>query len=138
MYLYKGYKEKFLNKIQKSDSGCWLWTGHIDRHGYGRNGPKQAHRRSYELHIGEIPKGMQLDHLCRVRNCVNPNHLEPVTPKENVNRGIRPDQMRSKNICDHGHVDQWIVRKSNGWRYCGECARIKDKIRYAAKRVGVK
>lgn len=137
MWKYKGYKEKFLSKIEKTKSGCWLWNGHISKTtGYGRNGPKSAHRVSFEFFKGKIPDGLQLDHLCRVRHCVNPDHLEPVSAKENVNRGIRPSQLRNKKICDHGHFDQWITKKS-GYRYCGECARISDRKRRPSKRKSV-
>lgn len=77
--------------------GCWLWSGEINSSGYGRISQGNnhcgarvrylAHRVSYELHKGAIPKGMDLDHLCRVRLCVNPAHLEPVTRSENNRRG---------------------------------------------------
>ena len=70
---------------------CWIWTGNI-RRGYGlfsyaRHGAMGAHRWSYQLYVGPIPEGLVLDHLCRVRACVNPAHLEPVTQRENVMRG---------------------------------------------------
>lgn len=72
---------------------CWLWTGTIALNGYGliyrQGGPLVgAHRLAYEVHVGPIPKGYELDHLCRVRRCVNPAHLEPVTHSENVRRGF--------------------------------------------------
>lgn len=73
------------------ESGCWLWTGAL-RDGYGRvkfNGSvtQEAHRASYEFHIGPIPEGLVIDHLCRNRSCINPSHLEPVTQGENIRRG---------------------------------------------------
>lgn len=73
------------------ETGCWIWQRLVDKHGYGqlREGGKGylAHRYYYERVIGPIPEGMQLDHLCRNRKCVNPDHLEPVTNTENQRRG---------------------------------------------------
>lgn len=66
-------------------SGCWNWRGHLSK-GYGYFGPRVAHRVVYEKVIGKIPDGLQIDHLCLNKRCVNPKHLEPVTPKENTNR----------------------------------------------------
>lgn len=78
-------------KIRKDDAGCWLWVGTISDGGYGtfRGLGKQqkAHRATYELLVGPVPAGLDLDHLCRVRRCVNPSHLEPVTRSENLRRG---------------------------------------------------
>lgn len=85
-------------------SGCWEWTGAIDRNGYGRirvNGKlDRAHRASYETHVGQIPDGLHIDHLCRNRRCLNPDHLEPVTPAENVRRG---EGHGSETHCPEGH-----------------------------------
>ena len=73
-------------------TGCWLWMGSTVRGGYGQirdeRRAKYVHRVAYESVVGEIPSGLQLDHLCRVRRCVNPRHLEPVTQKVNVGRGL--------------------------------------------------
>jgi hypothetical protein len=75
-------------------TGCWLWGLTITRNGYGqiranrRDGTVLAHRALYERQNGPIPEGLDLDHLCRVRHCVNPSHLEPVTRSENNLRGL--------------------------------------------------
>lgn len=85
--------ERFMRYVAVSDDGCWLWSGQLTngaRGGYGRFVFKHrrtvAHRVSYELFVGAVPEGLELDHLCRVRRCVNPAHLEPVTRAENSRR----------------------------------------------------
>lgn len=83
--------ERFWSKVNKTET-CWLWTAALDRHGYGvfgvakGRGSARAHRVAYELVNGPIPGSLPLDHLCRVRACVNPAHLEPVTVAENNRR----------------------------------------------------
>lgn len=82
---------RFWMKVSFTES-CWLWTAQTDRAGYGRfhlgETTVQAHRWAYEFCVGSIPDGLQIDHFCRVHNCVLPEHLEPVTAKENVQRGL--------------------------------------------------
>lgn len=87
---------KFWLRVDNTDSAdeCWTWTGYTEaKSGYGRlsfgGARSYAHRVAYELAVGPIPEGLDLDHLCRVRNCVNPTHLEPVTRGENVRRAHR-------------------------------------------------
>lgn len=83
------------------ENGCWLWQGCLNVRGYGQlgKGSRAAHRVFYERHVGPIPEGLTIDHLCRVRHCVNPAHMEPVTVAENVRRGsaakLKPEQVRS-------------------------------------------
>jgi len=82
---------RFLAKVDLDPSGCWLWTSALDTAGYGRfylNGRLvAAHGLAYDMFVGPVGEGLELDHLCRVRNCVNPRHLEPVTHRENILRG---------------------------------------------------
>lgn len=91
---------------------CWVWTGAKTNAGYGqlgrRMGGKQfsmmAHRLAYEAVVGPIPDGLQIDHLCRVPSCVRPDHLEPVTLKENLMRGVGPSAINAKKTtCKRGH-----------------------------------
>ncbi|MGA4541309.1 HNH endonuclease signature motif containing protein [Uniformispora flossi] len=80
-----------LRSFVELKDGHWLWTGSTNRKGYGRfwfqGRSEEAHRVAYELFVGPIPDGLQIDHVCRVRPCVNPEHLEPVTHEENYRRG---------------------------------------------------
>ena len=103
--------------VPEPNTGCWLWTGSIKPAGYGqieaggrKTGTRRnalAHRLSYEMFVGPIPMGLDLDHLCRVRSCVNPAHLEPVTRSENCRRGNTgknsPIRSRSITHCARGH-----------------------------------
>ena len=133
---------RFMNKVDKTDingKGCWLWTGFVHRSGYGLswNGKEKclAHRLSYEHFVGPIPAALQLDHLCRVRRCVNPQHLEPVTQRENLlsGRGLAAKNAR-KTHCVNGHE---FTKKNSGIRrdgnrYCRECLRLRNKRKGAA------
>lgn len=108
-------------------SRCWRWTGCLKPTGYGTfwDGDRKvhAHRYAYESQVGPIPEGMQIDHLCRNRGCVRPDHLEAVTPRENVLRGDSPGARAVRtDRCDRGHSSNWYVIK-DGRRYCRDCAR---------------
>lgn len=84
--------ERFTAKVAPRADGCWIWTAAVDKTtGYGKfhadGHTVNAHRFAYETFVGPVPAGLDLDHLCRVRSCVKPAHLEPVTRRENLMRG---------------------------------------------------
>lgn len=116
--------QRVLGRITKTDT-CWLWP--TAKGGYGAvwfNGRTcGAHRAVYEIFHGPIPKGMELDHLCRVHSCVNPDHLEPVTHVENVMRGKGIGvQNAAKTHCPQGHpYDDVNTYWWRTWRYCRSC-----------------
>ncbi len=106
---------------------CWIWVGALDSYGYGHffiNGrAKPAHRVSYELHYGKRPL-LTLDHLCKLRSCVRPDHLEDVTLRENILRSDgfsarRHREIAANQTCLHGHVGQYRI--VGGKAYCGAC-----------------
>ncbi|MFZ2886530.1 MAG: HNH endonuclease signature motif containing protein [Minisyncoccia bacterium] len=119
----------FSHYVKKTQT-CWLWTG-AKRSGYGRVAIKrkvyQAHRIAYEKEHGPIPKGLTLDHLCRVPSCVNPDHLEAVTRGENVLRGIGIAAMNArKTHCKRGHelAGENLKIQVGGGRTCRICFRM--------------
>lgn len=102
-------RERFLKKVELIPfHSCWEWTGGKIRNGYGhfrfgykldgKNDIRLAHRVSYELHVGPIPKGLVLDHLCKNTSCVNPTHLQPVTQRENIARGSSPSAKHIRRL----------------------------------------
>lgn len=97
---------------------CWIWAWALNTHGYAGIKSQDVyypvHRLMYELEVGKIPKGLQLDHLCRNRACINPAHLEPVTAQENVRRGIAPPAQNAKKThCHKGHEFDKIYTNAN-------------------------
>lgn len=120
---------RFWTKVEmKGKYECWEWRAAKEA-GYGRFGRRdatsQAHRISYENLVGPIPEGLVLDHLCRNRSCVNPEHLEPVTIGENVLRGeTLPAKLKARTHCINGHEyslanTHWLNNK----RFCRACNR---------------
>ena len=148
----KPIEDRFWPKVDKNgpvpayrpDFGpCWLWTAKTTR-GYGKighgsridgtEGHLSAHRVSYEIHRGPIPDGLEIDHLCRVRKCVNPDHLEPVTHIENIRRGETGQatavRQRAKTHCPKGHPYSGsnLVVETNGSRGCRTCRNERTRL----------
>lgn len=127
------------NKIRVTDTGCWEWTGAKNSVGYGcasfAGVVQLTHRISYACFIGPIPKGLQVDHLCRMILCCNPAHLEAVTQQVNASR--RPDA--GKSHCVKGHAltaSNLIIKRRAGGkeqRNCRECERQAQRRRRAER-----
>ena len=118
--------ERFWPKVRKTDT-CWLWTASVNRDGYGwfGNGERVIYAHTYL--VGVAPKGMNWDHLCRVRNCVRPDHLELVSMKENILRGVgAPARNARKTHCVRGHEftpgNTYVLQ---GRRTCRTCQRVR-------------
>lgn len=137
--------ERFMKSISpEPNSGCWLWLGAVDRKGYGTisiatgGGKKRAafaHRISHELFRGAIPTGMEIDHLCRLPCCVNPDHLEPVTHRENDLRGFGAPAMNArKTHCSSGHPftpeNTYYAGKGRHRRTCRTCKQVWSRKTY--------
>lgn len=137
-------EDRFFRKVDAVGI-CWVWTGYCNKDGYGRfnrgaqgMGVASAHRWAYEYLVGAIPAGMTLDHLCRNRKCVNPDHLEIVTRGANVLRGhSSPAANARKTRCKHGHEFTHentydLNRHHDGrvGRCCRQCALIAQARRY--------
>lgn len=131
-------RREFWSRVYVMPDGCWHWRGYVSTHdGYGqvqRQGRRaeksikiQPHRISYDLLVGKVPEGLQLDHLCRVRHCVNPAHLEPVTCAENLLRGETLNaRNRAKTHCHYGHPLEGenlylYNRRGRVMRHCRAC-----------------
>lgn len=124
---------RFFSRVSVSVDGCWLWTGCVNGKGYAAFRSNGAHRFAYEWFVAAIPTGFEVDHLCRVRRCVNPAHLEAVTGMENRLRGTGyPYRF---GTCRRGHdlARVGLSRNSrDGEVLCRECRRI-TQARYCVR-----
>lgn len=125
----------YCDRIIKQADGCWLWTGaNNGRYGISVD-PKTkrvttAHRVLYEHFKGPIPDGLEVDHLCRVKLCVNPDHLEPVTSKENMRRAnAHPRKLKTHCKRGHEYTPENTVINKRGNRHCKQCAKLKYEER---------
>jgi hypothetical protein len=129
--------DKFIQAVPFS--GCWIWMGHVDKDGYGKIDNTTAHKAAYRQLIGEVPDGMELDHRCEVRCCVNPSHLNIVTPKKNKELTLERGRHFQRNMthCEKGHPfsgENLYINPNNNKRICRACSAVsqkkyKDKVR---------
>ena len=138
-------EHKFWKSVVRTPNKCWKWPRSLDKDGYGsfknNNKISRAHRFSYELFYGKIPSTLVIDHLCRNKNCVNPDHLDLVTPRENIlrgNTGHHTNQLRGKDHphgkkthCSNGHEynKKNTYLRPKGGRNCRVCHKEVERVR---------
>jgi hypothetical protein len=123
------YETRLMTRVEVTDLGCWTWTGPLAPNGYGQinawNKRWLVHRLAHTVMVGTIPDGYQVDHLCRVRNCINPEHLEAVTQAENLRR-----QGAAVEKCPRGHAytdsNTYRAPSSPSSRRCRICAYLRN------------
>jgi hypothetical protein len=146
VHLKEAFEDRFWSKTERRIGECWIWTGELTNKGYGifqvRYEKFLAHRIAYGLTYGSVPRHLQIDHLCRRRDCINPTHLEPVTNRENMARGILFATIKAKaearratrTECKNGHP--WVpenIYVMGGNERCRACSLISVKKSYEKK-----
>lgn len=142
--------KRFMKYVEMvPESGCWIWTAALNSFGYGQFGlrtpvrrPYPAHRVSYVIHHGPITTGMVIDHKCRVRSCVNPDHIRMVTQKQNMEHAaIAPGMgtggvaaVNRRKTCCPKCAGEYSVN-SQGWRICKPCTKKRYAARYRQKKL---
>ena len=136
-------EERFWAKVdRRGPDECWPWLAYHDHHGYAsfrfQGHMRPAYRYAYLLLHGSIPAGLELDHLCRNRGCVNSAHLEAITHRENLLRGVGvPARNAARTHCPKGHSYDLLntintSQRKSGGRRCRACGRERDKVRRLA------
>lgn len=130
--------DRFMAKVNQKNriNSCWHWIGAKGSNGYGQmqmgERKQQAHRIAYELFVGPIPKDLTIDHICRVKECVNPKHLRPMTMLENVMDGCKN---LKKTHCPKGHeYDEANTIRYRTFRYCRACKQANDRAHHVKYR----
>lgn len=133
MHLHSTPEQRFWSKVIRADY-CWLWQGSLNSAGYGSFGGMGAHCYSYQVLHGPIPSGMEIDHLCQNKRCVNPQHMEVVSHRENCLRaGGWAAKHSNATHCPAGHpYDEGNTQRRRGRRYCKKCVRAYDNRRHDA------
>lgn len=127
-------------RVRVDENGCWIWTAGITREGYGRSSAARvdrlAHRLSFLTFTGTIPSHLQVDHICNVRACVNPEHLQLLTPRENTLRNSGPSALNARMThCRAGHeFTDANTYRHRGERHCRAC-RAEAARRVRARRL---
>jgi hypothetical protein len=136
VYQRRSLADRFMDKVDAADAGlfgCWLWTGAQTPNGYGVISVEghlvHAHRVSHQLFKGQIPEGFDVDHLCRTRLCVRPEHLEAVTRRENLVRAIPFRTRRTACLRGHERTPESTYTSRDGNRHCMTCQRMRRAVR---------
>lgn len=151
--MYKTFEEKVMQKVVKTDgtlnTPCWIWQGRVNAYGYAILSPTRysrsnstiAHRHIWEELNGLVPEKHDLDHLCRNRACVNPEHLEPVTRLENILRGALVALRKNPDFCKNGHpwTTENRIKSGNGTacRLCHKEAKQRHAVKQGSLFVGL-
>lgn len=123
---------RLIRGMRVDANGCWIWQRSTLKAGYGcirvEGKTRTVHSVAFELFEGEVPEGLELDHLCRVRACCNPMHLEPVTHRENILRGASRAAKAAVTHCPRGHAyDASNTYRYQGRRFCRACQRAAGR-----------